>query len=158
MASDNPRQPISPEKRRIYQMCFERGSKAAAQGQFDYATDMFTQCIQGDPGNRIYVSNFLGNLQKTYNNNKKGANLAGMRTATTKGVIKKAEMQKDWLGVLKNGAEVLKLNPWDTSTLTSMAAACDALGFDECQVAYLQAALELDEDCPSAREVLDRAP
>jgi tetratricopeptide (TPR) repeat protein len=145
MASETtPRQPISPEKRRIFQMCFERGSKAAAQGQFDYATDMFTQCIQGDPGNRIYVSNFLGNLQKKYNNNKTGGKLSGMRSATTKGAIKKAEMQKDWLSVLKNGAEVLKLNPWDTSTLVSMAAACDALGFDDCQVAYLQAALDFD--------------
>ena len=147
MASDTtPRQPISPEKRRIYQMCFERGSKAAAQGQFDYATDMFMQCILGDPGNRIYVSNFLGNLQKTYNNNKQGAKLAGMRTATTKGVIKKAEMQKDWLSVLKNGAEVLKLNPWDSGTLLQMARACDPMNCPETQLAWLRAAHEVHPD------------
>jgi tetratricopeptide (TPR) repeat protein len=157
MSSDGPRQPISPEKRRIYQMSFERGSKAAAQGQFDYATDMFTQCLQGDPGNRIYVSNFLGNLQKKYNNNKKGGNFAGVRSATSKGGVKKAEMQKDWMTVLKSGIEVLKLNPWDTSTLTSMASACDALGFDECQVVYLQAALEVDIKDPDINRLMGRA-
>jgi tetratricopeptide (TPR) repeat protein len=80
-----------------------------------------------------------------------------MRTATTKGVIKKAEMQKDWLAVLKNGAEVLKLNPWDTSTLTSMAAACDSLGFDECQVVYLQAALDFDVKDAEVNRLMGRA-
>ena len=140
---DGP-QPIPPEKRRRLQQCFQHGSQSAAKGNFDYATEMFTMCVQGDPGNLIYVQNFLGNLQKKYNNNKKGSKLASFTGATTKGSITKSSMQKDWPAVIKSGLEMLKLNPWDLSTLKAMANACEQLQFDECQLAYLKLAQEVD--------------
>ncbi len=59
------RQPISPAVRQRLQKQFEAGSKVAATGNYDYATDMFTQCVLADPGNLLYVSNFVGNLQKS---------------------------------------------------------------------------------------------
>src|SRR5437868_3011069 len=87
--------PMSPQKRRMLQQCFEQGTKVAAAGQFDYATSMYTQCVIGDPGNPIYVRSFLANLQKKYNNNKKGAAMASMKTAGTRASMKKQGMQKD---------------------------------------------------------------
>ena len=147
MAEQPPKpgpQPIPPEKRRRLQQCFEHGSKSAAGGNYDYATEMFTFCVQGDPGNLIYTQNFLGNLQKKYGNNKKGASFAGMKGATSKGAITKASMQKDWLAVIKSGLEMLKINPWDLPTLKAMANACEQLQFDECQLAYLKLALDVD--------------
>ena len=143
-AEQPARQPITPAKRRRLQQCFSHGSKMAASGNFDYATEMFSQCISGDPGNLIYVQNFVGNLKKKYNNNKKGSKLATLRGAGARGAIKKTTLQKDWDGVLKHGMELLKLNPWDTSTLTAMATACGALEFDDAQLAYLRQALEVD--------------
>jgi tetratricopeptide (TPR) repeat protein len=86
----------------------------------------------------------LGCLYKQYNNNKKGSKLAGVKGMTIKGSIKKAAMQKDWPAVLKNGVEMLKLNPWDKGALIDMASACEALEMEECQLRYLKAALEGD--------------
>ncbi|HEY1600252.1 MAG TPA: tetratricopeptide repeat protein [Pirellulales bacterium] len=147
MAEQPPKpgpQPMSPEKRRRLQQCFEHGSKSASGGNYDYATELFTQCVKGDPGNLIYTQNFLGNLQKKYNNNKKGSKLAGLKGATVKGSITKTGMQKDWVGVITNGMEMLKLNPWDLATLKAMGNACEQLQFDECQLAYLKLALDVD--------------
>jgi len=125
-------------------MCFEHGSKSAAGGNYDYATEMFTTCVKGDPGNLIYVQNFLGNLQKKYNNNKKGSKLASVSGITSRGSLSKSSMQKDWATLITTGLELLKLNPWDLSTLKAMANACEQLQYDECQLAYLKLALDVD--------------
>lgn len=136
--------PITPQKRRILQEMFQKGSKMASVGNFDYASDMFKRCVVEDPGNQIYAQNFLFNLQKKYNNNKKGSKLARFSGAGSKASVTKANMQKNWKQVLASGLEVLLVNPWDASTLTSMAAACGAMGHDETELVYYRAALEGD--------------
>lgn len=148
---------IDPNKRRILQQLFAKGSQVSGQGNFDYATDMFTQCVNGDPGNLIYVQNFLSNLQKKYNNNKKGSKLAGLKGGMIKGSITKAGMQKDWATVISSGLEMLKLNPWDLATLKHMAVACENLQFDECQLAYLKLALDVDIKDPEVNRLNARA-
>ena len=157
MADDNGRQPILPAKRRRLQQCFEHGSKSVAQGSFDYAADMFTQCVIGDPGNMIYAQQFLRTLYQKYGNNKKGSKLAGVKGMGIKGSIKKAEMSKDWPTVLSSGLEMLKLNPWDVNTLTAMATACDALHFGETQLAWLKGALEANTTDPHINRLCGRA-
>lgn len=160
MATDTPstgRQPIPPAKRKMLQQLFEHGSKVSASGNFDYAADSFTKCITGDPANMLYAQSFLANLQKKYNNNKTGAKLAGMRAAKPKAGVKTAKAKKDWTGVIASGLEVLKLNPWDTGALADMAAACEQLQFDECQIVYLKGALEADIKEPETNRLLGRA-
>ncbi len=151
------RQPIPPAKRQRLQRAFEHASKMAATGNFDYATDLFTQCLRDDPGNLIYVQNFLGNLRKKYNNNKKGSKLAVFKGVGSSVSIKKASVQKDWDSVLATGLELLKLNPWDTPTLSAMAAACHALEFDECELAYLRGALEANIKDPDVNRQCAKA-
>jgi tetratricopeptide (TPR) repeat protein len=151
------RQPLPPNVRRRLQQMFEHGTRSSAKGDFQYATEMFTQCVTGDPGNLVYVSSFLGNLYKQYNDNKKGSKLAGVKGMTIKGSIKKASMQKDWNAVITNGVEMLKLNPWDKGALTEMATACAALEFDECQLAYLKSALVVDIKDPEVNRICARA-
>jgi tetratricopeptide (TPR) repeat protein len=151
------REPIPPAKRRMLQQCFEHGSKSSAQGQFDYADQMFSQCVVGDPSNPIYVGNLIGNLHKKYNNNKSGAKLASMRGATSKAAVKNAARKKDWTAVITSGLEMLKLNPWDASTLGDMAQACQELGYDECQVIYLSSAVDADVRDPETNRLLARA-
>jgi len=51
--------------------------------------------------------------------------------------------------VIKAGLEVLKLNPWDVSTLTAMADACEKGGFEETELLYLKTALETDSKDPN---------
>ena len=156
--SESPgRQPLPPATRRRLQQQFEHGSKMSATGNYDYATDLFTNCVVGDPANLIYLQNFLGNLYKKYNNNKKGSKLAGIKGAARKASIRKVSMQKDWPGVLREGLEMLKLNPWDTGTLVAMADACEKLDYEECQLAYLRGALDADLKDPEINRIAGRA-
>ena len=67
--------PSAAAKKRL-QKCFETANQKMAQENFDYATELFRQCVWGDPGNKAFVQNFLGNLQKKYANNRKGSSLA----------------------------------------------------------------------------------
>ncbi|HEV3007099.1 MAG TPA: hypothetical protein VGX78_21690 [Pirellulales bacterium] len=151
------REPIPPAKRRMLQQCFEHGSRSMAKGDFNYAEQMFTQCVVGDPSNPIYVENFIGNLHRKYNNNKTGAKLASMRGAAVKTSVKNSMRKKDWRAVITTGLEMLKLNPWDASVLGDMAQACEQLGYDQCQVIYLSSAVNADINDPETNRLLARA-
>jgi tetratricopeptide (TPR) repeat protein len=151
------RQPLAPAVRRRLQACFEHGSRSAAKGDFAYATDMFTMCVKEDPGNAIYIRQFLDNLAKKYNDNKKGAGLTSApKAAALKGSIKKSQYSKDWDGVLKTGIEALKINPWDVSTLVAMADAADNLNLDEAQLVYLKQALDVNPKDAEVNRVCGR--
>ena len=128
-----------------------------AAGNYDYATELFSQCVVGDPQNLLYVQGFLGNLKLKYKNNRKGDKLASMKTLGTRGMVKKAAMQKDWATVIKTGLDVLKLNPWDIATLKVMASTCSELGADDSQLAYLRLALEANPKDPDTNRVCGRA-
>jgi tetratricopeptide (TPR) repeat protein len=152
------REPIPPARRRRLQMCFEHGTKSAAKNDFKYATDMFTTCVDGDPANAIYIKQFLVTLAKSYNDNKKGAGFTSKPKATAlKGMIAKASYSKDWPALMKSGLEMLKLNPWDVGTLSSMASACDALNYDEAQLVYLKWALEVNSKDAEVNRLCGRA-
>jgi tetratricopeptide (TPR) repeat protein len=157
-SSEQPgRQPMPAGKRRRLQQCFEQGAKVASKGEFDYATEMYSICVKEDSGNPLYVKSFLTNLKKKYNNNKKGAAFAGMKTAGTKASIKKSAMQKDWQTVINTGLEVLKINPWDSGTLIEVGRACEMLEFDECQLEYVRLALDADPADVEVNRVAARA-
>lgn len=138
------RQPIPPNKRRILQQQFEHGSKSSAKGDWEFANEMFSRCVVGDPSNRMYAESFLGNLRKKYNNDKKGARLAGIKGAGAKGSLKKATLQKNWPGVIEAGVKLAELNPWDTGALSEMANACREMDCEDTEVVYLRGALEAD--------------
>ena len=131
------RQPLSPAKRQRLQKVHTIAGQKAAQNDFDYATDLFTQCVLGDPDNAMYLRSFLSNLYKKYDNNKKGAKLAGVRTRGSWATMKKSQLQKDWNGVLKHGFEILKINPWDSTALLSMGAAGEEMQLDEVPLIFV---------------------
>ncbi len=154
----NPaRQPISPATRRRLQQCFEHGSKVGARGQYDFADEMFTQCVTGDPGNKLYAQSFLANLQKKYNNNKRGSKLSMISGATSRAALNKSSMQKDWTGVLEAGIKLLKLNPWDAGVLVSMASASAMFDHDDAQLVYLKAAQDINLRDPEINRLYGRA-
>ncbi|MEK6246979.1 MAG: hypothetical protein N2C12_02295, partial [Planctomycetales bacterium] len=128
--------PLTAAQRKRLQKCFEHGSMLSGKGEFDYADQMFRQCVYGDPGNLIYTQNLLANLIKKYNNNKKGGKLTGLKGGGAKARIKNAQRKKNWQNVIKAGLEYLFLNPWDAPTLTDMSKACAELEVDECRIAY----------------------
>ena len=113
-----------------------------AKGDHDYAHELFSQCVMSDPGNVAYTQTCLANLLQKHQGKKKGF-FSGIGS---KGGVKKAELKKDWKGVIKSGLAVLKANPWDTSTFLSMGKACEQMGLDDTQVVYLRAALKFNPD------------
>lgn len=151
------RQPLAPAVRRRLQALFEHGTKTSGTGNFDYANEMYTQCVIGDPSNPIYVKALLANLSKKYGNNKKGAKLAGLKLVGAKASLKKSVAMKKWDEVLKTGLEALPSSPWDTGLLADIAKACEAQEFDEAQVEYLKQAVDGDTEDPEANRLLGRA-
>ena len=149
------------------QKLFEHGTRKAATSDHEYAIEMFQQCVQGDPSNLVYLQSYLVALRKKYNNNKRGDRMAGIKGSGLRSQVRKAVAKKEYDAAIVAGTEMLKLNPWDLPTLQSMAEACDRLGYDECQLVYLKAALDgnlkdvdLNRNCAKAltkRGLFDQA-
>jgi len=152
---------MPPAKRKRLQKMFEHASKQSGQEQYDYANDLFTECVVSDPVNLMYVQSFLDNLKKKYGNNKKGSSLAFIQGASTRRTVKKALGQEDWDGVIKAGCDALKLNPWDIPTLLSMAKATDRIGGNdppiETPLHYLKCALEANSKDPEVNRECAKA-
>ncbi len=148
-APQEGREPISPAKRKRLQKVFEHASKQVSQDNFDYATELLGQCVLGDPGNLVYVQSYIGNLQKKYKNNRKGANfIAQLGQRGAKNAARKAVTQEKWMEVIRNGLKVLTVNPWDVGTLTAMATASEKMGDDEVELFYLKCALQANMNDP----------
>ena len=144
-SANNGREPLPPAKRRRLQQLFEHATKAADASNFDYAINMLTECVVGDPSNRIYAQQLLSTLSRKYNNSPKNVGkLAGIKSAGTKTSLKRSSMQKDWPAVIKTGIEVLKANPWDMGTLLVMAQACEEMNLPDSQLCYLKMALDVN--------------
>ncbi len=144
-SEDSPpagRQPVPPAKRKRLQQCFEHASKQMSQGSYDYATELFTQCVRGDPANEIYVGNFLANLKRKYDNNKTGAKLAKIKERGARSAVRKALAAEDWDTVVDQGVTVLTVNPWDKATLLAMATVAREMRDDEPEMIYLKSAWE----------------
>jgi len=138
---------ISAALRRRLQQCFEPATKLMQQEKYDhdYANALLTECVQHDPGNLLYVEKFLENLQRKYDNNKKGARFSGFGG---RGAFKKAVAKKAPLEILLAGPALLKINPWDVATLRPMAEACEALDLREIELRYLRNALDANPKDP----------
>ncbi|MDR1959096.1 MAG: tetratricopeptide repeat protein [Planctomycetaceae bacterium] len=133
---------ISPAVRARLQECYEYGNRKMTQGDFDYATEMFSQCVTADPGNIMYLQAFILNLHRKYNDNKKGSSMMFIKGAGIKRAVNSALGKGKWTDVIKNGVEMLKLNPWDTATLMAMGKACLELGHNIVGLAYYKHAVE----------------
>ena len=94
--------PPPPAVRQRLQSAFDHGQRCFEKGEFDYASDLFTQCVTDDPGNLVYLQHFLTNLAKKYGDNKKGARLAGLKIKSSRN----AADQSDNQGRLARGISV----------------------------------------------------
>lgn len=135
---------LSPVARKRLQKMFEHAGQRAAQEQYDYAAELLTQCVLGEPGNMQYAQKFVDTLRRKYNHNKRGVSFAQFKTRAARNALKKAISGEQWAEAIKHGVAALKLNPWDVPTLMAMAQAVEHLGSRECQLYYLKAALEVN--------------
>ncbi len=145
------RQP-SPILRKRLEKLFEAGNKQAGQEKLDYASDLFTECVQGDPGNLVYLQSFMTNLHKRYGSAKKLGPMVQFKERGARAALKKATAQCDWDAAIQQGILVLRANPWDVPTLTSMATACAgiltqegasaAVTYGDCELYLLKCAFD----------------
>ncbi len=139
---------ISPAEREKLQQLFAHGNKQMSIASFDYANEMFTQCVLGDPGNVIYLKTFLANLKRKYGDKKKKGVFSFLS-----GSAKKAAGSKKPDQVFKAGIDALKANPWDVDALLSTGAACEELGHGDVAVEYFRAAVEADPNNVEANRI-----
>lgn len=134
--------PLSPASRQRLQKVFEHAQRCAEKDDFNYATELFAQCVVEDPGNVIFLQHFFANLQKKYKDNKSGARFASLKISGPRSALVKASAKGQWTKALQSGCAALALNPWDIPTLLAMAQVCKELAIDECQLYFLRRALD----------------
>ena len=144
LLNDDKNAHLSPTVRARLQKCYEFGNQKMQAGEYGYANEMFSQCYTGAPSNLIYLQSFVANLRMKYGNNKKGAGFAKLKGSAARSQLKVAETRSKYEDVLKAGAELLKLNPWDAGVFFSMAKASLGLGYDETGLALLKHAVDCD--------------
>lgn len=130
---------ITPAKRARLQQCFEYGNQKMQIGDHDYATEMFAQCVVGDPSNILYMNSFIANLRVKFGNAKKKSTFGFLKKAAKAAPIGK---NKDLRTTMKEGVEKLRRDPWDAQTFVSMGMACLEAGYDDAGLAYLKHAVE----------------
>ncbi len=156
------RKPLTPATRKRLQKCFEHATKQTNQNNHDYATQLLTECVMGDPMSLPYLRSFIENLQKKYNNNRKGASLAQLQTMRLRRNLQKALSESKWDDVIRTGLELLAFNPWDVVTLRHMASAIQAVApLAETELYLLKCALEanpkdVETNKQCARAMADR--
>jgi len=131
---------LSPAERSRLSQCFQRGNQNAATN-LDYAIEMFSQCVLGDPGNAIYLQHLLGTLRLKHGV-KKGGGLSGLWSAGGRAGLRKLIASGKQREAVKQGLDIVKGNPGDHGTLLVLAEACGQLGFADTQRCYLKAALD----------------
>ncbi|MGA2254456.1 MAG: hypothetical protein ABSG53_07340, partial [Thermoguttaceae bacterium] len=142
----------TPALRKRLQRIYEAGNKQESQDKFDYASDLYTECVRGDPGNLEYLQSFMTNLHKKYGSFKKLGPMVQFKERAARTALKKAISQCDWDEAIQQGISVLLVNPWDVPTLTAMATACGgvmnqegasaAVTFGDCELFYLKCAYD----------------
>jgi tetratricopeptide (TPR) repeat protein len=139
---------VSTAVRHRLQTVFEHAQRCVEKGDFDYANDLFTQCVVEDPGNLIYLQHFLGNLAKKHGGNKRGSRFSGLKIKSTRSALGKAIEGRQWQAAFQAGCDALRRSPWDIGTLVLMAKACGQMAHHECQLYYLRWALDVDAKDP----------
>ena len=128
---------MTDAKRRRLEQLFDHATIQFNQKNYDYASDLYIQCISSDPGNMTYVQAYLDNLRKKWNNNRKGETLGFIKIGTPRKAAKKALGLKDYPKAIESGLQALRINPWDIQTLTILWETCIELGFTETPLAYM---------------------
>jgi len=130
---------LSAADRSRLMQCFRTGTQASGNAQ--YAIDMFSACVVGDPGNAVFLQALFAALRRKFGAKKSGT-LTSLLSAGGRSGMKRAASNAQWRDVIKQGVEILKSNPADHACLLAMAEACGNLMFVDCQAVYLRAALD----------------
>ncbi|MCA9246221.1 MAG: hypothetical protein KDA42_03870 [Planctomycetales bacterium] len=139
-----PFPPVSWRERKQLQQHFEAGCRRAEVGQFDGAIEMFSLCLQRDPGNLIYGHHFLKVLGRKFAAQQRPGLVARLKVKPIKKALAHARTNADWTTVLLAALDLLRIDPGAADGLTAMAGICLAVGANESQIFFLEQALATD--------------
>ncbi len=132
------------------QQAFSHANKLLEKGDFNYAHDLYTQCVSEDPSSLVYLQHFRANLAQMHPNGpKKSASFGGFLGGAKSG-YSKAAGKGDWQEAFAMACNHLKKSPFDTGTLLEMAEGCGEHGYFDCQLYYLKWAHDID---PASHEI-----
>ena len=135
--------PVTAAVRQRLQAVFEHAQRSAEKADYDYAHDLFTQCLVDDPANLIFLQHFLGqSAHKSTATTRKGPASAALKSKASRMTLNKAAGKGQWREAFAAACDALKSNPWDTATLLDVADAYEQIGSDECQLFVLRWALD----------------
>jgi tetratricopeptide (TPR) repeat protein len=141
---------LSPAERSRVMRCYQTGVQNL-QTNADYALDMFSACVAGDPGNAIFLQKMLEALKRKFGTKKAGG-LTSLFGAGSRAGLKKLAANAQWRELVKQGVDIIKTNPTDYTALLAMAEACGNLMFFETQAVYLRAALDASPTDPEVNK------
>lgn len=142
---------MSLDKKKIAAASWKRGSEAMAKEDWDFAIEMFSQCVLFEPANLMYRQTLRGVEYRKYGNNKTGARFSGPRLMGIRSKIGLGKRSKNWEQVDQEAEKGLQLNPWDAQLNADVSEACRERGFGEVAVYSLEKAVEID---PNNKEFL----
>src|SRR4051812_29265608 len=88
--------PVSGAVRQRLKALFEHAQRSGEKADYDYAHDLYTQCLVEDPANLIHLQHFLSNLAQKYGNDKKGSRFSGLKTKGSRMALNKAAGKGQW--------------------------------------------------------------
>lgn len=133
------------DKERIARDCWVRGNEAIPKENWDYAIQMYGQAAKLVPNNLTFRQSLRFTEYKKYDNNKKGAAMAGMKLMGPKGRIKKARMSKNWAALVEAAEDGLAVNPWDPQLNADLGDALKELGHIDTAIFSYQQSIEADK-------------
>lgn len=120
---------------------FEHGKRSFDKGDWDYAHQLFSQCVSEAPGHVVFLQHLRANLTKC--GTKSRSLLRGVLRSKSTHVSKLAD-KGQYAEAFLTGCAALRKNVADVITLREMATACGNLGYRETQLHYLRWALDAD--------------
>ena len=125
----------------IAKQCWQRGTKAVNNEDFDFATDMFYTAAVLVPDNLAYREALRAAEFRKYKNNSKGAGMmAKPKLMALRSKLSRAKSKQEWDEVDKIAEEALKLNPWDAQFNASIGEACQQRGYSHIAIFAYQVA------------------
>ncbi len=133
--------PSAAERTRLSQ-CYKTGDDNLKRGNLDYAIEMFSLAVVGDPSSQPYLRSLLEALKQKHAGKKPGG-LSALFSAGSRGSMKKLAAGGQVRDAIKSGVAMLRQNPADIGCLLSLSECCGLVGCLDTQGTYLRAALDV---------------
>ena len=143
MQSDARKTPPAAVQQRLQQV-FDHAKRCFEKGDYDYAHDLFTQCVAEDPTNLAYLQHFRANLAQRAPAGKKGGSFGGLLGKSARAAVEKPAAKGKWEEAFTAGCNALKKNAADIGVLQALAAAQGEFGAVDCQLYSLKWALDVE--------------